>query len=75
MPMLLDRDVDFMTALTRSISAVADAPVIYLSWGAFIAAITIAAMIPGFLGLFLVLPVLGHATWHLYKRVSRPQAG
>ncbi|WP_299694247.1 DUF2189 domain-containing protein [uncultured Tateyamaria sp.] len=74
MPMLLDRDVDFMTALTRSIGAVADAPVIYLSWGAFIAAITIAAMIPGFLGLFLVMPVLGHATWHLYKRVSLPPA-
>ena len=71
MPMLLDRDVDFMTALTRSISAVADAPVIYLGWGAFIAAITLAAMLPGFLGLFLVLPVLGHATWHLYFRVTR----
>ena len=71
MPMLLDRDVDFMTALTRSISAVADAPVIYLGWGAFIAAITLAAMLPGFLGLFLVLPVLGHATWDLYFRVTR----
>ena len=70
MPMLLDRDVDFMTALTRSIAAVADAPVIYLGWGAFIAAVTLLAMVPAFLGLFLVLPVLGHATWHLYKRVS-----
>lgn len=75
MPMLLDRDVDFMTALTRSIAAVAETPVVYLGWGAFIAALTIAAMLPGFLGLFLVLPVLGHATWHLYKRVTTPIAG
>lgn len=70
MPMLLDRDVDFITALTRSISAVADAPLIYLGWGAFIAAVTLAAMLPAFLGLFLVLPILGHATWHLYRRVT-----
>ena len=73
MPMLLDRDVDFVTALTRSIGAVSAAPVIYLGWGAFIAAVTIAAMLPAFLGLFLVLPILGHATWHLYNRVSGPQ--
>lgn len=72
MPMLLDRDVDFITALTRSIGAVAQAPVIYLGWGAFIAAVTLAAMLPAFLGLFLAMPILGHATWHLYKRVSSP---
>ena len=70
MPMLLDRDVDFMTALTRSIAAVAETPVTYLAWGAFIAVVTLVAMAPAFLGLFLVLPVLGHATWHLYKRVT-----
>ncbi|WP_415919335.1 DUF2189 domain-containing protein [Tateyamaria sp. SN6-1] len=70
MPMLLDRDVDFVTALTQSIAAVAAAPVIYLGWGAFIAAVTLAAMLPAFLGLFLVLPVLGHATWHLYRAVA-----
>ncbi|MEL6883022.1 MAG: DUF2189 domain-containing protein [Pseudomonadota bacterium] len=70
MPMLLDRDVDFMTALTRSIVAVAETPLTYLAWGAFIAVVTLVAMLPGFLGLFLVLPVLGHATWHLYKRVT-----
>ena len=69
MPMLLDRDVDFMTALTRSISAVAETPLIYVAWGAFIAAVTIAAMLPAFLGLFLVLPIFGHATWHLYAKL------
>ena len=70
MPKLLDRDVDFITALTRSISAVVVDPLIYIGWGAFIAAVTLAAMLPAFLGLFLVLPILGHATWHLYRRVT-----
>ena len=50
-------------------SSVADAPLIYLGWGAFIAAVTLAAMLPAFLGLFLVLPILGPAPWHLYRRV------
>ena len=70
MPMLIDRDVDFMTAMLSSISAVAQAPVLYLAWGAFIGLITFASMLPSFLGLFISMPVLGHATWHLYKRVS-----
>ena len=39
-----------------------------LGWGAFIAVLVFVAMLPGFLGLFIVLPVLGHATWHLYRR-------
>lgn len=69
-PMLLDRDVDFITAMLRSMAAVRDNPVIYLVWGAIIAAITLGAMIPFFLGLFIAMPVLGHATWHLYKRVT-----
>ena len=37
-------------------------------WGIVIAVILFAAMIPAFLGLFVALPVLGHATWHLYRR-------
>lgn len=72
MPMLLDRDVDFVTALTRSIAAVAQTPLTYIGWGAFVALVTLLAMLPAFLGLFLVLPILGHATWHLYKRVAEP---
>ena len=70
LPMILDRDVDFVTALVKSIGAVIANPLIYLTWGAFIGIATILAMIPMFLGLFIVLPVLGHATWHLYKRVT-----
>lgn len=70
MPMMLDRDVDFMTASLRSISAVMENPVIYLVWGVFIGVVTFVAMVPAFLGLFIVMPILGHATWHLYKRVT-----
>lgn len=69
-PMLLDRDVDFMTAMTGSMAQVIAYPVIYLSWGAFIGLLTFLAMLPGFLGLFIVMPWLGHATWHLYDRLS-----
>lgn len=72
LPMILDRDVDFISAMLRSISAVQARPLTYLAWGAFIGIVTLIAMIPAFLGLFLVLPVLGHATWHLYRRVSQP---
>lgn len=75
MPMILDRDVDFMSAILRSIAAVRAAPVTYLIWGMFIAALTIAAMIPFFLGLFVAMPVLGHATWHLYKSVAEAGEG
>ena len=70
MPMLLDRDVDFVTAMLRSLSAVAANPWIYLGWGAFIGAVTLIAMLPLFMGLFIALPVLGHATWHLYQAAS-----
>ncbi|MCX7558575.1 DUF2189 domain-containing protein [Sulfitobacter sp. F26204] len=67
MPMLLDRDLDFITALLRSIASVKAAPFHFVVWGATIAVLTLAAMVPVFLGLFVVMPVLGHATWHLYS--------
>lgn len=69
-PMLLDRDVDFVSAFLCSIGAVAAAPKPYLLWGATIATVTFLALVPFFLGLFVVLPVLGHSTWHLYKAVT-----
>jgi uncharacterized membrane protein len=72
MPMFLDRDVDFVTAMITSFQAVRARPFIYFGWGAFIGTVTIIAMIPAFLGLFIAMPVLGHATWHLYKAVTRP---
>lgn len=66
LPMLLDREVDFVTAMITSFQTVARNPVPMLAWAAFIAIATFVAMLPWFLGLYLVLPLLGHATWHLY---------
>lgn len=68
MPLLLDRDLDFVSAMITSFQVVFASPVVMIGWGIIIAASAIAAMIPAFLGLLVVLPVLGHATWHLYKR-------
>ena len=73
LPMLVDREVDFLTAIIVSLATVRSNPRILLIWAGFIAALLFAAMIPAFLGLLVVLPVLGHATWHLYRRsVSYP---
>jgi uncharacterized membrane protein len=70
LPLLLDREVDFVTAMITSFQVVMANPLPMLIWAALIATLTFAAMIPGFLGLFLVLPVLGHATWHLYRLIT-----
>ncbi|WP_416907429.1 MAG: DUF2189 domain-containing protein [Polymorphobacter sp.] len=76
LPMLVDRDVDFLTAIIVSIGAVRANTVMLIGWAAFIAGLLFLAMVPLFLGLFVALPVLGHATWHLYRRVvSAPAAG
>ena len=68
LPMLVDRDVDFITAIITSFKALSANFAVLLLWAAFIAAALFAAILPFFLGLFVVLPVLGHATWHLYRR-------
>jgi len=68
LPMLLDREVDFVTAMIASAETVRQNPRTMLIWAAVIAGLLFLAMIPAFLGLFVVLPVLGHATWHLYRR-------
>ena len=68
-PLLLERDVDFVTAMITSVRAVTTSPIVMLSWGVFVVLAVIISAIPAFLGLVIVLPVLGHATWHLYKRV------
>jgi uncharacterized membrane protein len=68
MPLLLDREIDFMTAMGFSIRTVVRNRVVMLLWAAIIAVIVLVAMVPMFLGLFLALPVLGHATWHIYRR-------
>lgn len=72
LPLLLDREVDFVTAMITSFQYVLQNPVVMLGWGLFIAVVTFVALIPGFLGLLIALPLLGHATWHLYDQVRRP---
>jgi uncharacterized membrane protein len=69
MPMLVDRDVDFVTAMLSSIAAVSTQPGLYILWGAFLGLLTLISMLPLFLGLFITMPILGHATWHLYRRL------
>jgi uncharacterized membrane protein len=72
-PLLLERDVDFITAMITSVRAVTKNPVPMLVWALVVVVLLIAACLPAFLGLFLVLPVLGHATWHLYRRLVAPE--
>ena len=68
LPMLLEREVDFVTAMLASLACVrANAPLM-LGWGGFIATAIFVGMIPAFAGLFIVLPLFGHASWHLYRR-------
>ncbi|GHC15840.1 putative membrane protein [Gemmobacter caeni] len=67
LPLLLEREVDFVTAMLTSLALVRENPVVMLAWGAFIAITLFVAMIPAFLGLLVALPVLGHASWHLYR--------
>jgi uncharacterized membrane protein len=68
LPLVLDREVDFVTAMLTSLAVVRQNLFVMLCWAALIAALTLAALLPWFLGLIVVLPVLGHATWHLYRR-------
>ena len=68
-PLLLDRDVGLGAAVWTSVRAVTVNPVPMALWGLVVAAGLLVASIPLFLGLIIVMPVLGHATWHLYRRV------
>lgn len=68
LPMLVDRDVDVLTAIFTSLSTVRANFALLLGWGIVIGALLFLAMLPAFVGLLIVLPVLGHATWHLYRR-------
>jgi uncharacterized membrane protein len=68
-PLLLDRDVGLYTAVATSVRAVLANPVPMAVWGLIVAGGLVLGSIPLFLGLIIVMPVLGHATWHLYRKV------
>jgi uncharacterized membrane protein len=67
LPMVLDREVDFVTAMASSFAYVAAHPLTMFGWAVLIATITLASMLPLFLGLLVAMPILGHASWHLYS--------
>lgn len=69
MPLLLDKEIDFISAMILSVKAVHTNPAVMLPWGAMIAILVFLALAPAFIGLIFVLPILGHVTWHLYERV------
>lgn len=71
-PLLVDRDVGLDTAIKTSVHAVMRNPGPMALWGLIVAAALAAGSIPLFMGLVVVLPVLGHATWHLYRRLVVP---
>jgi len=73
-PLLLDRDVDFVTAMVTSVRSVVTSPLPMIAWAALTVVLLIVSSLPYFLGLLLTLPVLGHATWHLYRRIVAPVA-
>lgn len=71
-PLLMDRDVDVVTAMITSVNAVVTNPGPMIGWGLVVVFFIALGCIPAFLLLPLALPVLGHTTWHLYRRAVVP---
>ena len=71
-PLIVDREIDVVTAMITSFNLVLNNLAVMLTWGLIVGVILFIAMIPMFLGLIIALPILGHATWHLYKLAILP---
>jgi uncharacterized membrane protein len=71
-PLLLDRDVGAVVAMRTSIRVVLRNPLMMAAWGLFVAVTLVIGSLPFFVGLAVVLPVLAHSTWHLYRKVVEP---
>ena len=74
-PLLLDRPVGALAAVATSVRAVRTNPGPMAVWGLVIAVALFAGSVPLFIGLAVILPILGHATWHLYRKVVVPAVG
>jgi uncharacterized membrane protein len=74
MPMILDRSTDAVTAGLTSLRLCFEQPGVMLLWGATLTLLVAVAMLPGFAGLLVVGPVLGHASWHAYREAVEPVA-
>lgn len=68
-PLLLDRDVGLYRAVLTSIGALAKNPDTIALWGLIVTGGLVIGSIPAFVGLLIIMPALGHATWHLYRKV------
>jgi len=68
LPLVLDKEVDFVSAMILSFRVVSENLPVMLVWALTIAVLTFLALLPWFLGLMVILPILGHATWHVYRR-------
>lgn len=71
-PLLLDRHVDLDVAIKTSLKVVAQNPVTMALWGLVVVAALVIGSLPALVGLIVVLPVLGHASWHLYRKAVAP---
>src|SRR6202166_892685 len=71
-PLMLDRHATAIDAIRTSLGAVMKNPFAMAAWGLIVAALLVIGSLPFFVGLAVVLPVLGHATWHLYREVVEP---
>src|ERR1700688_4506681 len=71
-PLLLDRHTTAIDAIRTSLRAVMKNPITMAAWGLIVAVLLVIGSLPFFVGLAVVLPVLGHATWHLYRKVIEP---
>ena len=69
---MLDRHASAMDAIRTSLQAVMKNPFPMAAWGLIVAALLVIGSLPFFVGLAVVLPVLGHATWHLYRKLVEP---
>ncbi len=71
-PLLLDRDVGAIVAAHTSVRAVLGNPLMMAAWGLFVAVALVIGSLPFFVGLAVVMPVLAHSSWHLYRKVVEP---
>jgi uncharacterized membrane protein len=71
-PLMLDRHASAADAMVTSLRAVAKNPMPMAVWGLIVAVLLVLGSLPLFLGLAVVIPLLGHATWHLYRKVVAP---
>ncbi|MEC9312746.1 MAG: DUF2189 domain-containing protein, partial [Pseudomonadota bacterium] len=70
-PLLLDRHVGLPVAVATSIKVLRKNPIICITWGMIVGIMLVIGAIPFLAGLIIVVPVLGHATWHLYRRAVK----